>query len=53
MASRSELERRAQAEALKNLKKAKVPMLDKVAECDLHERGNSFNGRQARRSRDS
>lgn len=45
-----ELERRAQAEALEKLK---VPMLDKEAECLLYERGNSFNGRQARKSRDS
>lgn len=45
-----EMERRAQAEALKRLK---APMLDKRAECLLHERGNTFDGKQARRSRDS
>ena len=45
-----ELERRAQAEALKRLK---VPMLNKDAECQLYERGNSFDGKQARKSRQS
>jgi hypothetical protein len=47
---KEELERRAHAEAMRKLK---APMLDKKAECLLYERGNSFNGKQARRSRDS
>lgn len=40
---------RARREATERLKQV-APVLDKRAECDLHERGNSYNGRQARKS---
>jgi hypothetical protein len=45
-----DLNHRAKAEAIKRLK---VPMLNKRAECLLYERGNSYDGKQARKSRQS